>query len=155
MIILGPKYFSGYASTPLQGAGYISAQVLDKGVLDPVDKGTELVDKYTESGKLLRPRSKKKLEFIKAMSPWLREKIDKLKKKRYKRKKKQKNYSSVRMPVSKEDLEKAKLSGVIQRRPDNGKWGIIAIQKKLWWSASYDTREKALNALRAYQAHKR
>ena len=149
MIILGPKYFSGYASTPLQGAGYISAQVLDKGVLDPVDKGTELVDKYTESGKLLRPRAKKKLEFVKAMSPWLREEIDKLKKK------KQKNYSSVRIPVSKGDLEKAKVSGVIQRRPDNGKWGIIAIQKKLWWSASYDTREKALNALRAYQAHKR
>ena len=40
-----------------------------------------------------------------------------------------------RLPVSKEDLEKAKNEGVVQKRPD-GNWGIIAIekkvQKKLW-----------------------
>lgn len=58
------------------------------------------------------------------------------------------------MPVSVSDLEKAKKSGVIQKRPDNGKWGIIAISKKLWWSQSYETKEKAQAALRAYQANK-
>lgn len=61
---------------------------------------------------------------------------------------------SERLPVSPGDLEKAKSEGVIQRRPDNGKWGIIAIRKGLWWSQSYDTRESAEASLRAYQANK-
>lgn len=61
--------------------------------------------------------------------------------------------ASNRLPVSDEDLEKAKTDGVVQKRPDNGKWGIIAIQKKLWWSQSYDSRENAENALRAYHAN--
>ena len=64
----------------------------------------------------------------------------------------QKEYAN-RLPVSEEDLKKAKLDGVVQKRPD-GKWGIIAIQKKLWWSQSYDTEAKAKASLRAYQANK-
>jgi uncharacterized GH25 family protein len=60
---------------------------------------------------------------------------------------------SDRMEVSQADLEKAKTSGVVQKRPDNGKWGIIAIKKGLWWSQSYSSKENAEEALRAYHAN--
>ena len=56
-----------------------------------------------------------------------------------------------RMPVSSADMRKAETDGVVQRRPD-GKWGIIAKKKRLWWSAGYDSRESAEAALRAYHA---
>ena len=56
-----------------------------------------------------------------------------------------------RMPVSSSDMRKAETEGVVQRRPD-GKWGIIAKKKRLWWSAGYDSRESAEAALRAYHA---
>ena len=56
-----------------------------------------------------------------------------------------------RMPVSAADMRKAETDGVVQRRPD-GKWGIIAKRKRLWWSAGYDSRETAEAALRAYHA---
>lgn len=59
-----------------------------------------------------------------------------------------------RLPVSPEDLEKAKKSGVIQIRPDNGKWGIIAIQRKLWWRGSWNSKESAKKSLIAYEARK-
>ncbi len=58
-----------------------------------------------------------------------------------------------RLPVSKKDLERAKKYGVVQKRPD-GKWGIIAIKKKLWWTPGYSSEENAKNALKAYQAGK-
>lgn len=60
--------------------------------------------------------------------------------------------AATRLPVSKEDIEKAKTDGVVQMRPD-GKWGIIAIKKGLWWSQTYSSRENAEKALRAYHAH--
>ena len=60
-------------------------------------------------------------------------------------------YSEERMPVSATDMRKAETDGVVQRRPD-GKWGIIAKRKRLWWSAGYDSRESAEAALRAYHA---
>ena len=60
-------------------------------------------------------------------------------------------YSEERMPVSATDMRKAETDGVVQRRPD-GKWGIIAKKKRLWWSAGYDSRESAEAALRAYHA---
>lgn len=56
-----------------------------------------------------------------------------------------------RMPVSSADMRKAETDGVVQRRPD-GKWGIIAKRKRLWWSAGYDSKESAEAALRAYHA---
>ena len=62
--------------------------------------------------------------------------------------------SQNRLPVSEEDLEKAKIDGVVQKRPD-GKWGIIAIKKGLWWSQTYNSRENAEKALRAYHANNR
>jgi hypothetical protein len=66
-----------------------------------------------------------------------------------------KTFSTItRLPVSKEDIEKAKTDGVVQMRPD-GKWGIIAIKKGLWWSQTYSSRENAEKALRAYHAHNR
>ena len=58
-----------------------------------------------------------------------------------------------RMPVSSADMRKAETDGVVQRRPD-GKWGIIAKKKRLWWSAGYDSKESAEAALRAYHAGK-
>ena len=63
----------------------------------------------------------------------------------------EKVYSEERMPVSPADMRKAETDGVVQRRPD-GKWGIIAKKKRLWWSAGYDSRESAEAALRAYHA---
>ena len=63
----------------------------------------------------------------------------------------EKTYSEERMPVSTADMRKAETDGVVQRRPD-GKWGIIAKRKRLWWSAGYDSRESAEAALRAYHA---
>lgn len=66
---------------------------------------------------------------------------------------KRKYYSEERMPVSSADMQKAETDGVVQRRPD-GKWGIIAKKKRLWWSAGYDSRESAEAALRAYHAGK-
>ena len=60
-------------------------------------------------------------------------------------------YSEERMPVSAADMRKAETDGVVQRRPD-GKWGIIAKRKRLWWTAGYDSRETAEAALRAYHA---
>lgn len=63
----------------------------------------------------------------------------------------EKIYSEDRMPVSAADMRKAETDGVVQRRPD-GKWGIIAKRKRLWWSAGYDSRESAEAALRAYHA---
>ena len=62
-------------------------------------------------------------------------------------------YSESRMPVSSTDMRKAETDGVVQRRPD-GKWGIIAKKKRLWWSAGYDSKESAEAALRAYHAGK-
>lgn len=58
-----------------------------------------------------------------------------------------------RLPVSKEDLEKAKNEGVVQKRPD-GNWGIIAIDRKLWWQPKYSSKESAEKALAAYHANK-
>ena len=63
----------------------------------------------------------------------------------------EKIYSEERMPVSSADMRKAETDGVVQKRPD-GKWGIIAKKKRLWWSAGYDSRESAEAALRAYHA---
>lgn len=63
----------------------------------------------------------------------------------------EKVYSEERMPVSPADMRKAETDGVVQRRPD-GKWGIIAKKKRLWWSAGYDSKESAEAALRAYHA---
>lgn len=63
----------------------------------------------------------------------------------------EKVYSEERMPVSIADMRKAETEGVVQKRPD-GKWGIIAKKKRLWWSAGYDSRESAEAALRAYHA---
>jgi hypothetical protein len=64
---------------------------------------------------------------------------------------KQRQYGEERMPVSATDMRKAETDGVVQKRPD-GKWGIIAKRKRLWWSAGYDSRESAEAALRAYHA---
>ena len=58
-----------------------------------------------------------------------------------------------RLPVSREDMKKAETDGVVQKHP-SGDWGIISKRKGLWWSTTYDSREKAEAALRAYHAGK-
>jgi len=63
-----------------------------------------------------------------------------------------KTYSD-REKVSKEMLEKAKIDGVVQKKP-NGKWGIISIQAGEWWNADYDSEDNAKAALAAYHANK-
>lgn len=57
-----------------------------------------------------------------------------------------------REDASPELLEKAKESGVVQKVGDS--WRIISIKKKKLWDAHYDSKSKADNALRAYQANK-
>lgn len=57
-----------------------------------------------------------------------------------------------REDASPELLEKAKESGVVQKVGDS--WRIISIKKKKLWDAHYDSKSKADDALRAYQANK-
>ncbi len=50
-------------------------------------------------------------------------------------------------------LEESYRSGVVQR-DGNGDWRIINRQSKVFWKTRYDSRQKAENALKAYQAQK-
>ena len=50
-------------------------------------------------------------------------------------------------------LEESYRSGVVQR-DSNGDWRIINRQSKVFWKPRYDSRQKAENALKAYQAQK-
>ena len=57
-----------------------------------------------------------------------------------------------REDASPELIEKAKESGVVQKIGDS--WRIISIKKKKIWDAHYDSKSKADNALKAYQANR-
>lgn len=61
----------------------------------------------------------------------------------------------VREKVDKETADKARKEGVIQKKP-NGKWGIISFKTNPpeWWSANYETKESADDALAAFHANK-
>lgn len=131
--MMGSKAFSDN----ILGNTYKNAQVVsDKYLLNPIEnvsknlEGDEVLEKPTRKW---RNRVKGYISGIRL----LRKKVDDLD----------------RLPVSKSDLKKAKSDGVVQKRPD-GKWGIISVGKKLWWSTSYSSREKAEAALRAYHASK-
>lgn len=50
-------------------------------------------------------------------------------------------------------LEESYRSGVVQR-DSNGDWRIINRQSKVFWKPRYDSKQKAENALKAYQAQK-
>lgn len=50
-------------------------------------------------------------------------------------------------------LEESYRSGVVQR-DSNGNWRIINRQSKVFWKPKYDSKQKAENALKAYQAQK-
>lgn len=50
-------------------------------------------------------------------------------------------------------LEESYRSGVVQR-DSNGDWRIINRQSKVFWKPKYDSKQKAENALKAYQAQK-
>lgn len=50
-------------------------------------------------------------------------------------------------------LEEAKESGVVQKDSE-GKWRIISLQAKKYWTPKYQSKEKAEAALRAYQANR-
>ena len=145
MIILRSKKYSGYSEANPGGNEYFNAQVVNSTILDPLDKGLKIID---DSGIKLPEKTEQKLDNMKSLSREIRKYLDEENEKEYS------DTDSGRLPVSDADLEKAKTSGVIQRRPDNGMWGIIAIQKKLWWRSSYSSRESALKSLRAYEMHK-
>lgn len=58
-----------------------------------------------------------------------------------------------RESVPEDIMRKVEETGVIQQDRE-GRWGIINKRKKVWWTSRYQTRDKALSALRGYQAHK-
>ena len=57
-----------------------------------------------------------------------------------------------REDASKEVLQKAKTSGVVQKV--NGKWRIVSIKKGKLWTPIYSSKAKGEEALRGYYANK-
>lgn len=70
-----------------------------------------------------------------------------------KKKKVENTKTKVREKVSKENLKKAKESGVIQKDP-NGNWRIISMKSGEYWDPKYTSKENAESALAAYHANK-
>lgn len=64
-----------------------------------------------------------------------------------------KRFSQSREKVPEAILEKAKKEGVVQK-DSKGQWRIVAIAKKEFWNAVYDSKENAEKALAAYHANK-
>lgn len=64
-----------------------------------------------------------------------------------------KRFSSDREKVPASILEKAKKDGVVQK-DSKGNWRIVAIKKREFWNAVYDSKENAEKALAAYHANK-
>lgn len=138
---MGVNYVSSVQTKPKKKKSRI-ARMLRKGskpALDTASQALERVPIMSEESKAKQRRKLKAIDFyVDSASKGLDNVAEKI-------------YSEERMPVSSADMRKAETEGVVQRRPD-GKWGIIAKKKRLWWSAGYDSRESAEAALRAYHA---
>lgn len=137
---MGVNYVSSVQTKPKKKSWI--ARILRKGskpTLDTANQALEKVPIMSDESKAKQRRKLKAIGFyVDAASNGLDNVAEKV-------------YSEERMPVSTADMRKAETDGVVQRRPD-GKWGIIAKKKRLWWSAGYDSRESAEAALRAYHA---
>lgn len=138
---MGVNYVSSVQTKPKKKKSWI-ARMLRKGskpALDTASQALERVPIMSEESKAKQRRKLKAIDFyVDSASKGLDNVAERI-------------YSEERMPVSSADMKKAETDGVVQRRPD-GKWGIIAKRKRLWWSAGYDSRESAEAALRAYHA---
>ena len=138
---MGVNYVSSVQTKPKKKKSWI-ARMLRKGskpALDTASQALERVPIMSDESKAKQRRKLRAIDFyVDTASDGLDNVAEKI-------------YSEERMPVSATDMRKAETDGVVQRRPD-GKWGIIAKRKRLWWSAGYDSRESAEAALRAYHA---
>jgi hypothetical protein len=138
---MGVNYVSSIQTKPKKKKSWI-ARMLRKGskpALDTASQALERVPIMSEESKAKQRRKLKAIDFyVDSASKGLDNVAERI-------------YSEERMPVSSADMKKAETDGVVQKRPD-GKWGIIAKKKRLWWSAGYDSRESAEAALRAYHA---
>ena len=138
---MGVNYVGSVQTKPKKKKSWI-ARMLRKGskpALDTASQALERVPIMSEESKAKQRRKLKAIDFyVDSASKGLDNVAERI-------------YSEERMPVSSADMRKAETDGVVQKRPD-GKWGIIAKKKRLWWSAGYDSRESAEAALRAYHA---
>lgn len=64
-----------------------------------------------------------------------------------------KRKKDTREDVPQDILDKAYRTGVVQQDRE-GRWRIVSRQKKKYWTPKYESKEKAQNALKAYQASK-
>ena len=138
---MGVNYVGSVQTKPKKKKSWI-ARMLRKGskpVINTANQALEKVPIMSDESKAKQRRKLRAIDFyVDTASDGLDNVVERI-------------YSEERMPVSAADMRKAETDGVVQKRPD-GKWGIIAKRKRLWWTAGYDSRESAEAALRAYHA---
>ena len=140
-IPMGVNYVSSIQTKPKKKKSWI-ARMLRKGSKPAINTANQALEKVPIMSDESKAKQRRKLRAIDFYVDTASDGLDNVA---------EKIYSEERMPVSATDMRKAETDGVVQRRPD-GKWGIIAKKKRLWWSAGYDSRESAEAALRAYHA---
>lgn len=140
---MGVNYVSSIQTKPKKKKSWI-ARMLRKGSKPAINTANQALEKVPIMSDESKAKQRRKLKAIDFYVDTASDSLDNVA---------ERIYSEERMPVSAADMRKAETDGVVQRRPD-GKWGIIAKRKRLWWSAGYDSRESAEAALRAYHAGK-
>lgn len=138
---MGVNYVSSVQTKPKKKKSWI-ARMLRKGSKPAINTANQALEKVPIMSDESKAKQRRKLRAIDFYVDTASDGLDNVA---------ERIYSEERMPVSAADMRKAETDGVVQRRPD-GKWGIIAKKKRLWWSAGYDSRESAEAALRAYHA---
>lgn len=138
---MGVNYVSSIQTKPKKKKSWI-ARMLRKGSKPAINTANQALEKVPIMSDESKAKQRRKLRAIDFYVDTASDGLDNVA---------ERIYSEERMPVSAADMRKAETDGVVQRRPD-GKWGIIAKRKRLWWSAGYDSRESAEAALRAYHA---
>lgn len=138
---MGVNYVSSVQTKPKKKKSWI-ARMLRKGSKPAINTANQALEKVPIMSDESKAKQRRKLRAIDFYVDTASDGLDNVA---------ERIYSEERMPVSAADMRKAETDGVVQRRPD-GKWGIIAKRKRLWWSAGYDSRESAEAALRAYHA---
>lgn len=138
---MGVNYIGSVQTKPKKKKSWI-ARMLRKGSKPAINTANQALEKVPIMSDESKAKQRRKLRAIDFYVDTASDGLDNVA---------ERIYSEERMPVSAADMRKAETDGVVQRRPD-GKWGIIAKRKRLWWSAGYDSRESAEAALRAYHA---
>lgn len=138
---MGVNYVGSVQTKPKKKKSWI-ARMLRKGSKPAINTANQALEKVPIMSDESKAKQRRKLRAIDFYVDTASDGLDNVA---------ERIYSEERMPVSAADMRKAETDGVVQRRPD-GKWGIIAKRKRLWWTAGYDSRESAEAALRAYHA---